>query len=134
MSQTIDSYIEENGVKPVFEFLSQFKENKVEFHVFAEENDIEMDSWFEFGWMINDLLSPRRGDVLPLVNFNYIAIENETTDIIESESPIEWDNLVTQVAANVENATVTDVAEWLQFFEIETMEDNPELVTEANFD
>lgn len=111
-------------MQPVLEFLKEFKRGGVEFHQFAEENNIDMDSWFEFGWLINETFSESYSidDVLPLVNFNYVKVETVAKQIVEDSDGIEYGDIVEQTAAEVPNATQEDVAQWLEVYEYDENE------------
>lgn len=120
--ETVEAFIEENGITPVFDALDRFRNGDEKFTTFAKENDIDIDDWFEFGWMINNTFSTGISSVLPLVDYNYHNIEEETNKYVRENAPISWSELVDGVAENVETASVQDVNTWLETATIETDE------------
>lgn len=122
--ETVEAFIEENGIKPVFDALDRFRNGEEEFTTFATENDIDMDDWFEFGWMINETFSTGISGVIPLVDYNYHNIEEETKKYVNENTPLRWSDLIENVAANVESASVQDVNTWLETATIETDEND----------
>lgn len=128
--ETVNEYIAEEGIEDIIKFLSTVDTEP--YHEFAEENDvIDMDDWFEFGWFLNDQLGSLRHGVIPLVPFNYVRIEEEAERVVEEQNPIEYGDLVEIVSESVESATPEQVSDWLEFATYE--DDENRNILDINF-
>lgn len=130
--ETVEDYVRKNGIGDLLDEIEKIRDGSVEQHEIVKNSKVSVEDWFEFVWELNDSIS-NHNKVLPVVDFDYLAVEDVAVEYVKNNSPVSEDDLVSHVSSNVESADEDDVSGWLFNITVDTMEtDENDMIIDLN--